>query len=115
MSDMEQSNVTTLSLDEQLVAAATGALELFGIYLGDRLGLYDVLRDGRSFTVGELAAEAGVPVEVVTPEQWAATDGAGLDPRVGAWLLAMFAYYDAHGLPVGTLPLHALLRRPVAD
>jgi len=52
---------------------------------------------------------------VVTPEQWAATEGAGLDPRARAWLLAMFAYYDAHGLPVGTLPLRALLRRTVAD
>ena len=69
----------------------------------------------RQATVGELAAEAGVPVEVVTPEQWAATDGAGLDPRARAWLLAMFAYYDAHGLPVGTLPLRALLGRPAAD
>ena len=25
------------------------------------------------------------------------------------WLSAMFAYYDRHGLPVGTLPLRALL------
>jgi NAD(P)H dehydrogenase (quinone) len=25
------------------------------------------------------------------------------------WLRAMFAYYDRHGLPVGTLPLRALL------
>jgi NAD(P)H dehydrogenase (quinone) len=24
----------------------------------------------------------------------------------------MFAYYDAHGLPAGTLPLRALLGRP---
>ena len=59
----------------------------------------------------ELAAEAGVDVEVVTPMQWAATDGADLDERVRAWLLAMFAYYDAHGLPVGTLPLRTLLGR----
>jgi uncharacterized protein YbjT (DUF2867 family) len=69
----------------------------------------------RQATVADLAAEAGVPVDVVAPEQWAATDGAGLEPRVRAWLLAMFAYYDAHGLPVGTLPLRALLRRPVAN
>ena len=45
------------------------------------------------------------------PEEWAATDGAGLDPRVRDWLLAMFAYYDVHGLPVGTLPLRTLLGR----
>ncbi len=67
----------------------------------------------RRTTVAELAAEAGVDVEVVTPEEWAATDGAGLDPRVRDWLLAMFAYYDAHGLPVGTLPLRTLLGRSV--
>jgi uncharacterized protein YbjT (DUF2867 family) len=65
----------------------------------------------RRTTVAGLAAEAGADVEVVTPEVWAATDGAGLDARVRDWLLAMFAYYDAHGLPVGTLPLRTLLGR----
>ena len=65
----------------------------------------------RQATVAELAAEAGVDVEVVSAQQWAATDGAGLDARVRGWLLAMFAYYDAHGLPVGTLPLRTLLGR----
>jgi uncharacterized protein YbjT (DUF2867 family) len=65
----------------------------------------------RRASVAELAAEAGVDVEVVTPARWSATDGAGLDPQVQDWLLAMFAYYDAHGLPVGTLPLRTLLGR----
>ena len=65
----------------------------------------------RGTTVAELAAEAGAELEVVSPEEWAATDGAGLDARVRDWLLAMFAYYDAHGLPVGTLPLRTLLGR----
>ncbi|MET1058745.1 MAG: NAD(P)H-binding protein [Nocardioides sp.] len=65
----------------------------------------------RRATVAELAAEAGVDVEVIGLEEWAATDGADLDPRVRDGLLAMFAYYDAHGLPVGTLPLRALLGR----
>ena len=50
-------------------------------------------------------------VQVVTPAEWAATDGAGLDPRVRDWLLAMFAYYDVHGLPVGTSLLRTLLGR----
>jgi uncharacterized protein YbjT (DUF2867 family) len=63
----------------------------------------------RQTTVAELAAEVGVDVEVVDREQWAATDGADLEPRVRDWLLAMFAYYDDHGLPVGTLPLRTLL------
>jgi NAD(P)H dehydrogenase (quinone) len=48
---------------------------------------------------------------VVSPATWARTDGAGLDPRVREWLLAMFAYYERHGLPVGTLPMRAVLGR----
>jgi uncharacterized protein YbjT (DUF2867 family) len=50
-------------------------------------------------TVAELAVEAGVTVERVD------------DPGTHPWLSAMFAYYDRHGLPVGTLPLRALLGR----
>ncbi|MGI9156920.1 MAG: SDR family oxidoreductase [Marmoricola sp.] len=62
-------------------------------------------------TVAELAETLGVHVETITPEEWARTDGADLDPRVRDWLLAMFGYYDRHGLPVGTLPMRALLGR----
>ncbi|NPC95989.1 SDR family oxidoreductase [Nocardioides sp. zg-DK7169] len=65
----------------------------------------------RRTSVAELAAEAGVGVEVVDPQEWAATDGAALGEREREWLLAMFAYYDRHGLPVGTVPLSALLGR----
>jgi NAD(P)H dehydrogenase (quinone) len=63
-------------------------------------------------TAADVAEATGADVEVVTPEEWARTDGAGLEPRVRAWLVAMFAYYEQHGLPVGTLPLRALLGRP---
>ena len=49
------------TLDERLVRDATGALELFGVYLGDRLGLYAVLRD-RACTEAELADAAGIAV-----------------------------------------------------
>jgi len=51
----------------------------------------------RVATVAELAAEAGLTAERVD------------DPGTHPWLSAMFAYYDRHGLPVGTLPLRALL------
>lgn len=51
----------------------------------------------RRATVAELAAERGVAAERVE------------DPGEHPWLSAMFAYYDRHGLPVGTLPLRALL------
>lgn len=53
----------------------------------------------RVATVAELSVEAGVTAE--------RTD----DPGTHPWLSAMFAYYDRHGLPVGTLPLRALLNR----
>lgn len=53
----------------------------------------------RQASVADLAAGWGV----------AATQVA--DPGLHPWLSLMFAYYDAHGLPVGTLPLHALLGR----
>jgi NAD(P)H dehydrogenase (quinone) len=53
----------------------------------------------RVATVRELAAEAGVPVTQVP------------DPELHPWLSAMFAYYDAHGLLVGTRVLDCLLGR----
>jgi uncharacterized protein YbjT (DUF2867 family) len=56
-----------------------------------------------------------VPVERVSAEDWAATDGAGLPERERSWLLAMFDYYDRHGLPAGPLALRALLDREPAD
>lgn len=62
----------------------------------------------RSATVADLAAEAGVEVVVDRPT------GEPRD-RQAAWLRAMFTYYDAHGLPVGTLALRALLDRPRTD
>lgn len=52
-----------------------------------------------------------VAVEQLSGEEWAVTEGAALDPRVREGLLAMFAHYDAHGLPAGSLPLAALLGR----
>ena len=60
-------------------------------------------------TVADLAATHDLPVEVVTPEEWADTQGAGLDPRVRGWLVAMFRHYDACGLPAGTETMRALL------
>ena len=51
----------------------------------------------RVATVRELAEEAGVTVRQVA------------DPGTHPWLSAMFAYYDAHGLPVGTRVLAALV------
>ena len=58
----------------------------------------------RRATVAELAAEAGVDV-VVEPQTGEPTT------REETWLRAMFAYYDRHGLPVGTRVMNALLGR----
>ena len=63
-------------------------------------------------TVTDVAAALGSTVEEVTPQDWAGREGKGLEPRVRDWLLAMFAYYDRYGLPVGTLPMRTLLGRP---
>ncbi len=52
----------------------------------------------RSATVAELAAEAGVTATRT-------------DERPDGWLGQMFAYYDRHGLPVGTRTMAALLGR----
>lgn len=57
----------------------------------------------RQASVADLAAEAGVRAERIE------------DPATHPWLTAMFAYYDRHGLPVGTLPLRALLGRVPGD
>jgi SAM-dependent methyltransferase len=51
---------TTPALDERLITAATGALELFGVYLGDRLGLYDAMKNGAAVTPTELASTCGI-------------------------------------------------------
>jgi NAD(P)H dehydrogenase (quinone) len=54
----------------------------------------------RTATVAELATEAGVTATRVPGPS-----------GLGSWFDAMFAYYDQHGLPVGTRTLHALLGR----
>jgi 2-polyprenyl-3-methyl-5-hydroxy-6-metoxy-1,4-benzoquinol methylase len=47
------------ALVTQLLQSATGALELFHVYIGDRLGLYDALAE-RPLTSSGLAATAGI-------------------------------------------------------
>jgi 2-polyprenyl-3-methyl-5-hydroxy-6-metoxy-1,4-benzoquinol methylase len=48
------------SFDERLIEQTTGALEVFGIYLGDRLGLYRALREWGATSAPELAARCGI-------------------------------------------------------
>jgi uncharacterized protein YbjT (DUF2867 family) len=56
----------------------------------------------RTATVAELAAGAGVTATRT-------------DDRPDGWLGAMFAYYDRHGLPVGTRTMAALLGRELSS
>jgi|SRR5690625_4885300 len=62
---------------------------------------------------GIAAGVLGCPVEVtqVTPAAWAETLGADLGDRERKWLLAMFAYYDAHGLKTSSLATATILGR----
>lgn len=68
-------------------------------------------------TVREVARAAAsvlgrdVAVHRISTDQWAAGPGAGLDARERDWLMAMFDYYDDHGLQCGALGLRAILGR----
>jgi SAM-dependent methyltransferase len=44
---------------ERLVESARGAFDIFGVYLGDRLGLYEALAEGDWLASPELAARTG--------------------------------------------------------
>lgn len=64
------------ALSDRLFRAATGTLELYAIYLGERLGLYRALASGEALTSGELAARARVDERYVREwlEHQAATE-----------------------------------------
>ena len=47
------------ALVERLFGATLGAMDLFAVYLGDRLGYYRALAKGGAATAGELAARTG--------------------------------------------------------
>ena len=48
------------ALIERLFGDLLGAITTYGVYLGDRLGLYRALADGSTFTATDLAARAGI-------------------------------------------------------
>lgn len=52
--------MSTPTLDERLIEATTGTLELFGVYLGTRLGLYQAMARRGRLTAPELAEAAGI-------------------------------------------------------
>lgn len=56
MAESERTN----ALSERLRANTRGTLELFAVYLGERLGLYRALAGGDALTSAELAERAGI-------------------------------------------------------
>jgi NAD(P)H dehydrogenase (quinone) len=66
-------------------------------------------------SVADVAAAASevlgraVTASRLDPESWRSGPGGNLDPRERSWLLAMFGYYDRHGLPAGGRVLRGLL------
>ena len=44
---------------EDLLGASAGVFKMFSIYIGDRLGLYDAMADGRRRTATQLAQQTG--------------------------------------------------------
>jgi predicted O-methyltransferase YrrM len=56
----EQATERRDALIGRLFQATLGAMDLFNVYLGDRLGLYRALADGGPARVSELAARAGI-------------------------------------------------------
>jgi predicted O-methyltransferase YrrM len=74
----------TDALHERLIGHALGALELYTIYLGDRLGLYRALAESGPATSSQLAARTGTSERYVREwlEQHAASDLLAVDdPR----------------------------------
>jgi 2-polyprenyl-3-methyl-5-hydroxy-6-metoxy-1,4-benzoquinol methylase len=51
---------TEEALTTRLLQSTLEALELYGVYLGKELGLYEALKSGRPVTPDELAREAGI-------------------------------------------------------
>ena len=75
------------ALADRLYRNATGTLELYAIYLGERLGLYRALADGEAVTSGELAERTGVAERYVREwlEHQAVTELVEVDdPRADA-------------------------------
>jgi hypothetical protein len=52
--------MSTTTLDERLIEATTATLELFGVYLGTRLGLYAAMARHGRLTAPDLAEASGV-------------------------------------------------------
>jgi 2-polyprenyl-3-methyl-5-hydroxy-6-metoxy-1,4-benzoquinol methylase len=91
------------ALARRLFADALGALELFTVYLGDRLGLYRALAEGGPATSSELAGRTGTVERYVREwlEHHAASGLLAVDDPAAAPLARRYR------LPAGHLPVLA--------
>ncbi|KQY55623.1 SAM-dependent methyltransferase [Nocardioides sp. Root140] len=95
-------HVNTEELGDRLFASLLGCLDIMSVYVGDRFGLYRLLRPG-ALTSHELAAASGMHPRYT--QEWleqqcvagfVAVDDAGADPAV-----------RRYGLPPGHVPVFA--------
>lgn len=82
---IETQTTATEGLDERLVEAAIGTLELFSIHLGRRLGLYTAL--DRPTTAVELSSAIGIDLRYAREwlEQQAVAGFITTDPGIAEW------------------------------
>jgi 2-polyprenyl-3-methyl-5-hydroxy-6-metoxy-1,4-benzoquinol methylase len=65
---VQQAIVRRDALVEKILGATSSAMQMFSIYLGDRLGLYEVLAQDGPLTPGELARRTGTAERYV--QEW---------------------------------------------
>jgi nucleoside-diphosphate-sugar epimerase len=95
------------------VAAATAAVLTTPGHVGATYELGGPALVGVADVATAATEVLGRPVVArrIEPGAWHCDE---LDAREQDWLRAMFAYYDEHGLPAGSVSLAALLGRPPA-
>lgn len=111
---MTTTTSTPTSLDERLIDATIGALELFSIHLGRELGLYEAL--DRPRTVGELATTAGIAERYAREwlEQQAVAGLVAVDAPATSWEQRVYSL-TAVQREVLTEPDHPTHVSPLAD
>src|SRR5215467_4192957 len=103
------------ALAERLFQDVTGALELFTVYLGDRLGLYRALHAGGPATSAELATRTGTAERYVREwlEHHAASGLLEVDDPAAGPLARRYRLPPAH-VPVRPTRTTSATRRSTA-
>lgn len=104
-----------MSFDERLVEQTTGALEMFGIYLGDRLGLYTGLQAAGGATAAQLAERCGIHPRYAREwlEQQAVAGVLAVDDPTAGADARVYRLPEAHAA-ILTDPTHAAYLAPLA-